>query len=188
LIHFYKRNCRQFKMGESEVTPPVEPVKGNGLVDLATYISEKECECLNEDDDHPYTHCLTAGGGFLQSDCDEQLILSLSFNQMVKVHSIKLKAPGDKGPKHVRIFMNQPTTLDFDKADSMTATQELTLTPDQLDESSILLRYVKFQNVTNIQFFFKDNQSGDEITQIDHLTVIGTPVATTKMSELKKGG
>jgi len=174
--------------------PGVEAVKETGVevvkgfVDLAEFISEKECECLNEDDDHPYQHCLTAGGGFLQSDCDEQLILSLSFNQVVKVHSIKLKAPSDKGPKQVRIFINQPNTLDFDKADSMAAAQELLLTPDKLDDSAILLKYVKFQSVQNIQFFFKDNQSGGEVTQIDHLAVIGTPVATTNMKELKKGG
>ena len=36
---------------------------------------------------------------------------------------IKVKAPADKGPKTIRIFINQPNTLDFDKADSMTSTQ-----------------------------------------------------------------
>ena len=35
----------------------------------------------------------------------------------------RFKAPKDKGPKNVRIFMNQPTTIDFDKADGMTSTQ-----------------------------------------------------------------
>ena len=64
-------------------------------------------------------------GGYLESDCDEQLILSLAFNQAVKVHSLKIKAPSDKGPKNIRIFMNQPNTLDFDSADSMIATQDV---------------------------------------------------------------
>ena len=45
--------------------------------------------------------------------------------QGVKVHSIKVKAPSDKGPKTVRIFQNLPNTLDFDKADSMVCTQDL---------------------------------------------------------------
>ena len=48
------------------------------------------------------------------------------FIQAVKVHSIKVKAPADKGPKNIRIFMNQPNTLDFDSAGSMVATQDLT--------------------------------------------------------------
>jgi hypothetical protein len=50
----------------------------------------------------------------------------VTFNQAVKVHSLKIKAPKEKGPKTVRIFINQPTTIDFDKADSMVATQDLT--------------------------------------------------------------
>ena len=106
--------------------------------------------------------------------------------QGVKVHSIKVKAPSDKGPKTVRIFQNLPNTLDFDKADSMVCAQDLVLTPDQLDGSPINLRYVKFQNVQNLQFFFKDNQGDEETTQIDYLAVIGTPINTTNMSEFKR--
>jgi len=157
-----------------------------GFMDLSTFVAKAQSECLNEDDEHPYTHCLSPGEGFLQSDCDEQLILSLAFNQVVKIHSIKMKAPSDKGPRTVRVFMNQPTTLDFDKADSMAAAQDLVLDPRQLDGSIIPLKYVKFQNVQNIQFFFKDNQSGGEVTQIDHLAVIGTPLQTTNMNEFKR--
>ena len=94
-------------------------------MDLSSFLDKKLCECLNEDDDHPYAHCLTSGGGYLASDCDEQLILSLTFNQSVKIHSLKVKAPADKGPKTVRIFQNQPNTLDFDKADSMISVQDI---------------------------------------------------------------
>lgn len=89
------------------------------------YIAKQQSECLNQVDDHPYTHCLNPGGGYLESDCDEQLIISLAFTQPVKIHSLKIKAPQDKGPKTIRIFQNQPNTLDFDKADSMVATQDL---------------------------------------------------------------
>lgn len=94
-------------------------------MDLTTFLDKSKSECLNEADDHPYAHCLAGGGGYLESDCDEQLILSLSFNQAVKVHSLKIKAPADKGPKNVRIFQNQPNTLDFDKADSMLSVQDI---------------------------------------------------------------
>merc|ERR1711973_242470 len=60
-------------------------------MDLVTFIDKSKSECLNEDDEHPYQHCLSSGGGYLGSDCDEQIILSLSFNQAVKCHSIKVK-------------------------------------------------------------------------------------------------
>jgi len=157
-----------------------------GMLDLMTFIDKSRSECLNEDDDHPYAHCLTSAGGFLQSDCDEQIILSLSFNQSVKIHSLKLKAPSDKGPKTLRVFQNQPNTLDFDKADSMAAAQDVELTEKQLTGEIVPLKFVKFQNVQNIQFFFKDNQCGGDVTQIDYLSIIGTPIDTTNMKEFKR--
>ncbi len=49
------------------------------------YVDKSKSECLNEADEHPYVHCLSAGGGYLESDCDEQLILSLSFNQVGEI-------------------------------------------------------------------------------------------------------
>jgi len=104
----------------------------------------------------------------------------------VKIHSIKIKGPKDKGPKTLRIFQNQPNTLDFDKADSMGAAQDIEITEKHLSEDIILLKFVKFQNVTNMQFFFKDNQSGDDVTQIDHLCIIGTPIDTTNMKDFKR--
>jgi hypothetical protein len=57
-----------------------------------------------------------------------------------------------------------------------------------LDGKEIPLKYVKFQDVQNIQFFVKDNQTGDEVTRIDHLEIFGTPQQTTNMKDLKKAG
>lgn len=94
-------------------------------MDLATFIMKNDCECLNESDDHPMVHALSAAGGYLQSDCDEQLIISITFNQAVKLHSLKLKAPADKGPKYIKLFINQPRTLDFDQASSNLCIQDL---------------------------------------------------------------
>ena len=62
-------------------------------MDLMTFINKSDCECLNEADDHPFDHALTSKGGYLESDCDEQLIISLSFNQAVKLHSLRIHAP-----------------------------------------------------------------------------------------------
>ncbi|XP_040564667.1 thioredoxin-like protein 1 [Lepeophtheirus salmonis] len=158
-----------------------------GFMDLSLFLDKSKCECLNQDDDHPYTHALNdKEAGFLASDCDEQIILSVTFTQSVKVHSLRVKGPQDKGPKNIRIFQNHPTTLDFDKADSMIATQDIELTKEQLDGTPIPLRFVKFQNVQNIQLFIKDNQEGDDITQVDFLSIIGTPISTTNMNDFAK--
>lgn len=174
------------------------------------FIAKNQCECLNESDDHPLTHCLTSNGGYLQSDCDEQLILSVTFNQAVKIHSIKLKAPEKLGPKTMKLFINQPRTIDFDMAESCTAVQDITyvckclfffhrkylpflfffwfysVDPKDLAGNPINLRYVKFQNVQNIQIFIKDNQDGGDVTQLDYITFIGCPITTTKMDDFKR--
>ena len=117
-------------------------------LDLTTFITKSGCECLNESDDHPLAGCLTSNPGYLESDCDEQvvfegkkfkfgfhfttficfhlqLIISLAFNQTLKIHSLKIKAPKDQGPKTVRLFINQPRTIDFDSAESTQPTQEV---------------------------------------------------------------
>lgn len=159
---------------------------GQGLMELGTFISKNECECLNECDDHPLAHCLTSTGGYLQSDVDEQLIISITFNQAVKIHSLKIKAPDQLGPKSVKLFINQPRTIDFDMADQHASVQDITIDPKDLEGGQINLRYVKFQNVQNIQLFVKDNQTGGEKTQIDFLGFIGAPLSTTKMDDFKR--
>ncbi|KAG8035717.1 hypothetical protein G9C98_001145 [Cotesia typhae] len=159
-----------------------------GHMDLSSFIIKSQCECLNESDDHNLEHGLTAeGSDYLESDCDEQLIISITFRQAVKIHSLKIKAPTDKGPKNLKLFINQPRTIDFDMADSNTSIQDLTLTAKDLEEGSpVPLRYVKFQNVMNLQIFIKDNQDGCETTQINHLAIYGSPIVTTNMGDFKR--
>lgn len=53
-------------------------------MDLSPFISKSQCECLNESDEHPLSHCLTSGEGFLQSDCDEQVSHFMCTNSCIK--------------------------------------------------------------------------------------------------------
>ncbi|XP_043251191.1 thioredoxin-like protein 1 [Colletes gigas] len=169
--------------GSSEETE--SPVSGH--TDLSSFITKTQCECLNESDEHNFLQCLTADDGYLESDCDEQLILSITFSQAVKIHSLKFKAPSDKGPKNIKLYINQPRTIDFDMADSNTSIQDLTLTTKDIEEGNpVPLRFVKFQNVQNLQIFVKDNQSGSETTRIDHLAIIGSIISTTNMGEFRR--
>lgn len=62
------------------------------------------------------------------------------------------------------------------------------LTPNDLDGKPINLRFVKFQNVHNIQIFVKDNQTGSETTVIQYLGFIGSPVSTVNMGDFKRIG
>ncbi|OXA57289.1 thioredoxin-like protein 1 [Folsomia candida] len=157
-----------------------------GIGDIFPYIDMKGCECLNESDATPFRSFIEKKSK-LVSDCDEQLILVYGFNQNVKLQSLKIKAPVETGPKTLKLFTNQPKTLDFDSASSMTPVQEIILKEEDLSgESTVELRFVKFQNVSNLQIFVMDNLSGDETTEIESLTIYGTPVSTTNMTDFKR--
>ena len=64
---------------------------------------------------------------------------------MVKVHSLKLRAPSKSGPKTLRVFKNQPRTLDFSQAESFESIQDIELAPEILKgekEISLKLEYI----------------------------------------------
>lgn len=168
----------------TEASGEEEKDYGQGLMDLGVFIMKNDCECLNEADNHTLSHCF--GQGHLASDCDEQLIISVAFNQGVKVHSLRMKAPVGHGPKKVKIFINQPTS-DFDQLTSQTSVQEIEVNAKDLEEGNLInLRYVKFQNVLNMVLFIVDNQSNCDKTIIEELQFIGAPILTTKMDDFKR--
>lgn len=171
----------------SEPSEGISSETVQGHVDMSTFYDRSAQECLNESDDHPLAGCLSSGDGYLESDCDEQLIISLGFLQPVKLHSLKVQAPATTGPKTLKLFINQPRTLGFDQALGMEPVQLLELSANDLEEGAVIpLRYVKFQNVQNLQIFVKDNQSGSETTRINYLVVYGSPINTTNMGEFKR--
>ena len=99
------------------------PSSTSAVMSLNSLLNSSGSECLNECDDHPLDNCLQDNAALLKSDCDEQLIISLAFNQVVKIQSLKLRAPATSGPKTLRVFKNQPRTLDFSQAESFESIQ-----------------------------------------------------------------
>lgn len=51
--------------------------------------------CLNESKEHGFDNCFQKGMTFLESDCDEQLFITVAFNQPVKVYSMRLQRPAN---------------------------------------------------------------------------------------------
>ncbi|XP_077996556.1 thioredoxin-like protein 1 [Glandiceps talaboti] len=161
-----------------------------GYVDLNQFINKQGSECLNQSDDHELSSIFTKGGLHLESDCDEQLIIHIAFNQPVKLHSLKIHGHPDemdKAPKTVKVFINQPNSLDFDKADSYEPVQTLLLTKDDVIEDVIVpLKFVKYQNVQSATLFVKDNQGDEETTIIQYLSFIGSTLIKTNMGDFKR--
>lgn len=159
-----------------------------GYMDLMPFVNKAGCECLNESDECGFDNCLSKDPTFLESDCDEQLLITIAFSQPVKLFSMKLQSSDiAQAPKEVKLFINLPRSMDFDDAEHSEATQSLELSEDDLKEEGIIpLRYVKFQNVQSVTMFVKSNQKDEETTKINYLTFIGTPVQATNMNDFKR--
>ncbi|ORX76259.1 DUF1000-domain-containing protein [Basidiobolus meristosporus CBS 931.73] len=157
-----------------------------GHSDITEFVTVNQLECLNQKSNHTIRNIFKKDASYLESDVDEQLIISVPFNQAVKVHSIKLVASKvQSAPKTIKLFCNR-LTLGFDEVDDIQETQTLELTEADYEENAVIpLRFVKFQNVSSIILFVEDNLGDEETTQLQQVVFIGSPIETTKMSDLK---
>lgn len=117
-------------------------------------IDSSQTTCLNEASAHSLKDLLSSGStAYLESDADEQLLLSISFLQTVKVFALRFTTKEeelDKAPKTVRIF-NDANGVGFDEAASNEPATEITLTKEQASgRELVLLRFVKFQKANSI--------------------------------------
>ncbi|XP_029692995.1 thioredoxin-like protein 1 isoform X2 [Takifugu rubripes] len=159
-----------------------------GYMDLMPFVNKAGCECLNESDDCGFDNCLIKDSSYLESDCDEQLLITIAFSQPVKLFSMKLQSSDfAQAPKVVKVFINLPRSMSFDDAERSEATQVLDLAEEDYKEDGLVpLRYVKFQNVQSVTLFIKSNQGDEETTKINYLTFIGTPVQATNMNDFRR--
>jgi len=158
--------------------------------DLSGLIDKSKSECLNEDDEHPWTNAVIDHQSFaeLKSDCDEQLLLTVEFQNPVKIYGIKI-AGSPQCPNKLRIYSNQTMSLDFDKAESGKPTYDCDVEKTHITEDgpAIELPKLKFANVRNITIFIPANHANDDVTSIKQLLFIGQSVGdSTDMTDFKR--
>lgn len=159
-------------------------------VDLLEFIDWSGVECLNQNSAHALPNALKQGyreddGLNLESDADEQLLIYVPFNQVVKLHSIVVKGPEEEGPKTVKLFANREH-MGFSNVNDFPPSDTVVLSEDNLKGKPVVLKYVKFQNVRSLTIFIEDNQSGSEISKVQKIALYGSTVETTDMKGLKK--
>ncbi|KAL1536032.1 PITH domain-containing protein [Salvia divinorum] len=159
-------------------------------VDLLEFIDWSGVECLNQNSSHSLPNALKQGyredeGLNLESDADEQLLIYIPFNQVVKIHSAVIQGPEEEGPKLVKLFANREH-MGFSNVNDFPPSDTIVLSEDNLKGKPVLLKYVKFQNVRSLTIFIEDNQSGSEISKVQKIALFGTTVETTDMKGLKK--
>ena len=121
----------------------------------------------------------------LRSDADEQLLLSIDLPQTYKLHSLSLAGPADgTAPSTVKLFVNR-SNMSFADTEDFCPTQVLNLSSAS---GTIPLQQTKFTAVSSLTVFIEGNQGDAESTCLSHLGLVGVPVHTTNMKELKKSG
>lgn len=181
--------------GGHEHAPQPQPPAAYGaaaMTDLEGSINWSRCEILNTT--KPGPHCVDSllKQGYrdqeemlVESDADEQLLITIDFQSKVKVHSISISAPADgRAPKGLKLFVNK-TTMDFSDAEGSAAEQEFELSEEQLGQR-IELKFVKFQNVDRLTLFVSSNMGDEDVTALSGIKLWGTGLAQTNMAEFKR--
>ncbi|KAI0028352.1 DUF1000-domain-containing protein [Vararia minispora EC-137] len=159
-------------------------------ISLLPLINSPQINCLNEAHGHALSGIIASKtfnmtSAFLQSDLDEQLLLTIPFTQPVRIRSLIIKTASDvtQGPKVIKILINR-RNIDFEdvqEGSESDVSQILVLTEDQVKEGKrIPLRFVRFQNVSSLHVFVESNQSDGNTTRIEALDIFGIPVEATK--------
>jgi hypothetical protein len=132
---------------EALLSPKSNASNDSGL--LNQFITKPQLDCLNSKSGFGIANLFDNGA--LHSDADEQLIISIPFSQPVRLSAIKFSASAN-GPKVLKTFVNQSSTLSFDEAESMIPVETLLLTPQDLlpDAAPKSLFFVKYQRVYNL--------------------------------------
>jgi hypothetical protein len=162
------------------LSTPSSSAPADNTISLLPYISSKGLACLNESSSHPLSSILGSSAGpkgrsYLESDVDSELLITIPFNESVKLKSISIFSgvSPPQAPKTVKLYINQ-LSMDFGDAESLDPAQVLELTQDDVKGSRVELRFVRFQNVRSLHIFVKDNQEDEETTRIDSIDIFGT--------------
>ncbi|RGB30792.1 galactose-binding domain-like protein, partial [Rhizophagus diaphanus] len=150
---------------------------------LNDYIKLDQIECLNIKTGYEVQNIFENDDTYLVSN-DEQLIISIPFEQHVKLKSIQI-IPVDIGraPKKIKLFVNK-FSFSFEDVETVEATQEYQFTKEDYEKEAVIsLRATKFRCVISVVLFIENNIEDEETTAIKELVLIGSPTGTTSMKD-----
>lgn len=184
-----------------------------GYTDITAQVEIQRCELLNVDSETGGVRILLESSkpsalsgtkstkkDWVESDTDEQLMLFLPFQSMLKLHTLQITSlpPTDDDddeaptrPRTIKLFSNKPHNLGFDEAEDMSATQVIELSEIDWNKdgtANIPLRYVKFQNINSLVLFVVDSDGDSEKVRLDRIRLIGEAGEKREMGKLEKIG
>ncbi|KAI6109994.1 DUF1000-domain-containing protein [Pisolithus sp. B1] len=160
-------------------------------VSLLEHLDISQVNCLNEQQEHNLRSIVASkkinppdSSVYLASDADEQLLVNICFNQVVRIRTLVIRTKVvAEGPKTIKLRVNNPSISfsDVEGAADKTFAQVIELSAEDVTEGKpIPLRFVRFQNVNSLHIFVESNQGESEQTRIDAIDVLGVPVEATK--------
>jgi hypothetical protein len=191
-----------------------------GYGDITGEIDPKGVEILNLDDDSSPARVLfdsskpsalkqsraaaaKASGekDWIESGTDDQLLLFMPFQSMVKLHTVQLTSipPSSTDdddeppmrPEVIHLYSNRTHNLDFSEADDTPPTQAITLSSSDWNAdgtANISLRFVKFQNITSLILYVNKGDGDAETVRLDRVRLIGESGEKREVKTLEKAG
>ncbi|KAF9023676.1 DUF1000-domain-containing protein [Hymenopellis radicata] len=99
---------------------------------------------------------------YAESGVDDQMIIHVPFTQNVKLKSVLLKlGRGETTPRHLRIYANHPTIVDFSDADNTKPQVDISLLEGETGVMEYPLRVAAFTSITSLSLFFSESVGGD---------------------------
>ncbi|KPM45487.1 hypothetical protein AK830_g1039 [Neonectria ditissima] len=184
-----------------------------GYSDITDQIEVRNCELLNADEEFGPVKVLFEGSkpsaldkgkanastkDFVQSGADDQLLLYIPLQGIVKVHTLQITSlpPQDDDdapmrPAIIHIYINRPQNLDFSEADDTEPTQAVELSAEDWNAegtANIGLRFVKFQKTSSLILYVQQGDGDGETVRLDRVKLIGEAGAKRDMGPLQKVG
>ncbi|KAJ7267021.1 galactose-binding domain-like protein [Mycena haematopus] len=117
---------------------------------------------------------------YADSGVDDQMILHVPFTQNVRLKSILLKlGRGESTPRHLRIYANYPTIVDFADAETTTPQLNISLLEGETGVVEYPFRVAAFANITSLSLFFGDSVGGD-VSRIYYIGFKGDAKSTKR--------
>lgn len=163
----------------------VGPPDTNESQTLWPYIDHDRVRALNEIEDGSAARVLRewqyrlATSPFLESDVDEELLITIPFTGLVKLHSILLRSFGDDhNPKTLRVFkkgddLDFGTAADAKPTATFTFPEEVGINTSEMDGIvEFAVNRAHFANITSLTLHIPTNW-GAETTRILYIGLRG---------------
>ncbi|KAF5693818.1 thioredoxin [Fusarium denticulatum] len=181
-----------------------------GYNDITDQIELRDLEVLNADESAGTVRVLFDGSkpsglgngkgtskDYVQSGADDQLLLYIPFQSIVKLHTLQLTSLPPKDdedvmrPGNIHLYINRTHNLDFNEADDTEPTQAIEISPEDWNEEgtvSLSLRYVKFQKTSSLVIYVQQGEGDGETVRLDRVRLMGEAGAKREMGKLQKVG